>query len=442
MRRLYTLLLYPALPLVALVLAVRAWRERAAAAAPRGAWRERLGAGGGGASGGLWVHAVSVGEVQAAAVLIDALRGAGQAGQPGQPGQSITLSCTTPTARMRARALLPDIPVRYAPYDLPSAQRRCLMRLRPRVLVLMEGELWPNLLEQARRLRVPTVIASARLSARSARWYARLPGLLGPAMRSNVWVAAQSAADAQRFAALGVPAERLRVCGNIKFDRAVPRELIARGAALRAQYAAGRPVWAAGSVHPGELAIVLRAHRQVLAHCPQALLVLAPRHAYRFEEAATSLQQAGLPFQRRSQPLTGAPFAVLLLDTLGELMEFYAAADAAFVGGSLVNVGGHNLLEPAALGVPVVTGEQHFNSPDIARVLTEHGALQTVTDAASLAAQMQALLTDEALRAHQGERAREALQAHRGALAALLELMAPLRGPSVRGGVAADGRPQ
>jgi len=429
-RRLYTLLWYLLLPFVALAGLRRARREQAAGIAagalrPGLLWRERLARAPVGrppSHDTLWVHAASVGEVQLAAVLIGALL----AHSPRRP---IALSCQTATGRARARELLPDLPLRYAPFDLPGAVRRCFAQLRPSTLVLMETELWPNLLAEAARQRVPVVIASARLSARSVRGYQLLRGLLRPAIEANVWVAAQSAADAERFAALGVPPERLSVAGNLKFDRPAPLDASARGAALRAWLGA-RPVWVAGSTHPVEQAIVLEAHRRLCAHSPDALLVLAPRHPPRFEEAARQLQADTWRYRRRSRERAETPLPaacqVLLLDTLGELVDFYAAADVAFVGGSLVPVGGHNLLEPAALAVPLLAGPHQHNSPQVARLLAQLGALSIVGDAEQLTARLQALFASPALRREQGERARAALEQHRGALQSVVTLIAGL----------------
>jgi 3-deoxy-D-manno-octulosonic-acid transferase len=387
-RRLYTLLLYLALPVASLIIGVRGLRQRDY----WHGWRERFGFGRRRTGDGIWLHAVSIGEVQAAAVLIEALR-------ERLPGVEITLSCATPTARARGRALLPGVDVRYAPYDLPVTLRRCLAALRPRMLIVLETELWPNLLHEAQAAGLPILIASARVSARSAGIYQHLPGLLRPALSGAVWVAAQTHADALRFAALGVPAARLAVVGNIKFDRQLPPGLAERGALLRARYAAGRPVWVAGSTHDGEEQIVLEAHRQLCQRVPTALLILAPRHPQRFDAAAASVAAQGFSYMRRS---TGAAdgeranggYQVLLLDTLGELAEFYAAGDVAFVGGSLVAVGGHNLLEPAALGMPVLSGPEQFNSPELARVLSDAGALTIVHDAPGLAAALERLLAD------------------------------------------------
>jgi 3-deoxy-D-manno-octulosonic-acid transferase len=434
-RRLYTLLLYLALPFVSLIVAVRGLTNREYW---RG-WRERFGAGLPCAGGGIWVHAVSVGEVQAAAVLIDALA-------MRLPGVGITLSCATPTARLRARALLPDVVVSYAPYDLPGSVRRCLARLRPRLLIVLETELWPNLLHQTQCSGVPVLFASARVSERSAGRYQRVPGLLRAALAAGVWVGAQTEVDAQRFVALGVPPARVSVVGNIKFDRALPPGLPERGAQLRAHYGAGRPVWVAGSTHAGEEPIVLAAHRQLLGQQPRALLILAPRHPQRFAAAAASISAQGFRYLRRSADAAGddaprgdalpgdAPrgnasdgdYQVLLLDTLGELADFYAAADVAFVGGSLVPIGGHNLLEPAALGLPVLSGPAQFNAPQIAEALGAQGALTLVHDADELAAALARLLSDREARAVQGAAGRAVIEANRGALARLLRLVEEL----------------
>lgn len=412
MRRLYTLLLYLALPIASLIVGVRGLRARDYW---RG-WRQRFGFGPRRAGGGIWLHAVSVGEVQAAAVLIEALR-------ERAPGIEITLSCATPTARARGQALLPGVDVRYAPYDLPGSVRRCLAGLRPRMLIVLETELWPNLLHEAQAAGVPILIASARVSARSARIYQRLPGLLQATLAAGVWVAAQSDADAQRFAALGVPAARLAVAGNIKFDRRLASGLVQRGARLRARYAAGRPVWVAGSTHAGEEQIVLEAHRRLCQQQAAALLILAPRYPQRFEAAAASVAAQGFSCIRRSIEAADGAYQVLLLDTLGELAEFYAAADVAFVGGSLVAVGGHNLLEPAALGVPVLSGPEQFNSPELARLLSQQGALTIVHDAVQLAAALARLLADPQARATQGAAGRAVIAANAGALDRVLALI-------------------
>lgn len=416
MRRIYTLLLWLALPFVSIVVAWRGLRDRRYWQG----WCERFGAAPRSSGGGLWVHAVSVGEVQAALGLVGELRAA-------QPARALWLSSATPAGRARARAALPnEVTVSYAPYDLPWALRAALRRFRPALLIVIETEIWPNLLAECARAAVPVIFVSARVSERSTRRYQRFPGLVRPAFTAAVTIAAQSAADAARFVRLGVPAQRAIVCGNIKFDRLSDPEIAARGAALRARYAGQRFLWVAGSTHPGEEQAAVAAHAQLLDLQP-AVLVLAPRHAPRFEEVAALLRAQGMHFVRRSDPQANASAAdVVLLDSIGELNEFYAAADLAFVGGSLVGVGGHNLLEPAQLGVATLSGPHQFNAPEVASALLEAHAVRIVANAAELAAAVSALAGDPAARAALGHAGRAVVTANRGALTRVLALIEPL----------------
>jgi 3-deoxy-D-manno-octulosonic-acid transferase len=433
MRVLYTLLATLALPFASLVVLWRGLRERAYW---RG-WSARFGGGAElpGEARGLWVHAVSVGEVQAAMSLVTALRKA-------WPALPLAVTSATPAGRERAReAFAADaaVDVRYAPYDLPWAVRGALRRLRPGLLVIVETELWPNLLHECAREGMPVLVASARVSARSAARWTRFRGLLQPALGATVTVAAQSAADAGRFTSLGVPAARIHVCGNIKFDRTPGAAVRERALQLRARYAAARPMWVAGSTHPGEESAALEAHAALRTTHGDALLVLAPRHRPRFGEVATTLEASGLSWLRRSATArdpadaggaaaaaTASNAAVLLLDTIGELEDFYAAADVAFVGGSLVPIGGHNLLEPAALGVATLTGPYQHNAPDIARLLGDAGGLQFVGNGAELGAALLRLMSDEAARTRLATAAQAAVAANRGALAKILGLVSDL----------------
>jgi 3-deoxy-D-manno-octulosonic-acid transferase len=408
MRRVYTLLLWLALPLVSLSVAWRGLRQRDY----WHGWRERFGHGyrrRSDAERGLWLHAVSMGEVQAALPLVSALHAR---------GVRLLLSSATPTGRRRARtACSADIEVRYAPYDLPNAVRRVLTAARPRLRVVLETELWPNTLQACAAAGVPVLIASARLSERTLVRLLRWQGLLPPATLANLRIAAQTEADAARYRRLGVPAEAIRVCGNLKFDRQSPPELRERGATLRRTLASDRALWVAGSTHAGEEPAVLDAQREATAAGLRPLLVLAPRHPHRFAEVATQLQAAGWRFARRTD---GAGVAsdvdVLLLDTMGELSDFYAAADLAYVGGSLVPVGGHNLLEPAELGVAVITGPGHETAPEVHAALRSAGGLVTVADGAALAGQVTTLLADPAARHRLVAAADGVLAASRGSL--------------------------
>ncbi len=421
MRFFYLLAVYLAAPIISSILLWRGLRDRSY-------WRnfpERFGFGARLAPHGVWLHAVSVGEVQACAPLVSAL-------YRRHPGMPLTVTTFTPTGAARARALFGNLAhVRYVPYDLPGAVRRFFARVQPALAVIFETELWPNLYRECGRRRVPLVLASARISARSVGRYRRVGGLFRETLSQAKVVAVQAAGDAERFQALGADPANTHVTGNLKFDFELPEGLAARGARLREQFAPQRPLWVAGSTHGGgEEQAVVEAHRRVRAVHPQALLVLAPRHPPRFDEVAQLLTRAGVSFVRRSQGGDGAAAGgqceVLLLDSLGELLDFYAAADVAFVGGSLVPVGGHNLLEPAALGVPVLTGPSHHNSEEIARLLIARGAAQGIHDAAELGATVSALLADADARARMGAQGRASVEANRGALTKLLALIEPL----------------
>lgn len=420
-RKLYVAAVYVAAPAVSVLLAARGLRNRSY-------WRnfgERFGLGPCLAGSPIWVHAVSVGEVQAAAPLVTALRSR-------YPDTPVLVTTFTPTGAARARTLFGGTAeVRFLPFDLPGSVRRFLDRARPRLAVIIETELWPNLYRQCRLRRIPLVVASARMSRRSIERYRRLGALFRETVAGGVVIAAQGEGDAERFRALGAAAERTYITGNLKFDVTLPPDIGDRGRSLRDRYASDRAVWVAGSTHGGaEEEAVLEAHARVCTAHTGALLVLAPRHPNRFGDVATWLERQGIAFVRRSQSsVSDAPrrrYDVLLLDTLGELLDFYAAADVAFVGGSLVPIGGHNLLEPAALGLPVLTGPNYSNGEAIAHLLLECGAAEVVRSGVELGSRVAELLSDQALRRDMGERARAAVDRNRGALDKLMRLIASL----------------
>ena len=416
MRLVYGVLTRVAAPAVFAATLVRAAKDPAY----RTHLGERFGLGRRMAAPSLWLHAVSVGEVSAAAPLVRALRAR-------HPDMPFVLTTATPTGRAQAATLFgADVEVRFLPYDTAGSVRRFLARIRPRAAIIMETELWPNLLHACGRRGVPVLFASARLAASSVPRYRRFGALFSAGLR-NAWVAAQSSADAERFIALGARPARTQVVGNLKFDMRFAEAVAGEGRELRFRYLGARPVWTAGSTHEGEEELVLDAHAVLERAVRGALLVLVPRHPQRFEGVAALLERRGLVFDRRSRSETVRPEAqVLLLDTMGELTAFYAASDTAFVGGSLVPVGGHNLLEPAALGVPVITGPHTQNGAEIARLLIEAGGALEVVDAAALAEAARELLTDPALRERMGGRGRRFVEAHRGSLARLLALIEPL----------------
>ncbi|HEY6454593.1 MAG TPA: lipid IV(A) 3-deoxy-D-manno-octulosonic acid transferase [Steroidobacteraceae bacterium] len=370
----------------------------------------------------VWLHAASVGEVQAAAILVAGLR---------QRDAQLPLLITVTTAAglARARVLFESrgITVRYAPLDLPGSVRRFVQRVRPRLAIVLETEIWPNLFGACASAQVPLVLASARLSERSARRYRWVGSALRKSLAAVVQVAAQTPADAQRFADLGVPVSHIEVTGNLKADLAVPDSVPANGLRLRAHFAPHRPVWVAGSTHEIEEQQVLTAHRAVREALPQALLVLVPRHPRRFEAVAEWLRREQVDFARQScaDAVTDAT-QVLLVDAMGMLLDFYAAGDVAFVGGSLVAVGGHNLLEPAALGRPILTGPSHANAREVLQALLAAHAVCVVRDAAELGRAVTQLLRDADVRQRMGAQALQVVTQGRGSCARVLDLLPAL----------------
>jgi 3-deoxy-D-manno-octulosonic-acid transferase len=411
---LYRLALLLAVPLIPLRLLWRGRRER-------GYWQhwgERLALGPAPASGALWIHAVSVGEMRAAQPLIAALRQV-------HPGVPVLLTCMTPTGRATAESLYGSFArIVYLPYDYAWLVRRFLRHAKPRLCVLMETELWPNLIHAAARADVPLVLANARLSARSARGYARLRALTRACLERVALIAAQTEADAARLRSLG--AMTVQVTGNLKFDIAPPAEQLERGAAWRAAWGQ-RPVLLAASTREGEEAALLRAFADTAA--AEVLLVLVPRHPQRFDEVARLIEAAGLTCQRRSA-LDGVELKpetrVLLGDSLGELFAYYAACDVAFVGGSLMPLGGQNLIEAASVGRPVLVGPHTFNFAQATRNAVEAGAALRAENASELMQSAARLLRDEAARTAMGQMARTFAQSHRGATQRMLTLIEPL----------------
>jgi 3-deoxy-D-manno-octulosonic-acid transferase len=371
--------------------------------------------------GCLWVHAVSVGEVQAAAGLIQELRRRA-------PDIAVVITTVTPTGAQRARTLFGES-VRhcYLPYDLPGPVRRFLDRIRPRVAIILETEIWPTLYHELGRRRIPLVMASARVSTRSVDRYRRMTSLFRDTLSHGIVIGAQSPADAERFRAIGAAPERVRVTGNVKFDLEIPRPTIEAGRDFRTGCAATRPVWIAGSTHEGEEEAALAAHEQIRARHPAALLLLVPRHPQRFEAVRALLRRRGHSFvQRSAGERPGPEHDVFLVDTLGELQMFYAAADVAFVGGSLVPVGGHNLLEPAVLGVPVLSGPHTHNAPDIAELLLQAGALGIVRGNDELAQRVADYFDDPGSARRDGVAGQQTVAQSRGAVRRLVEMVEPL----------------
>ncbi len=405
-RRLYTALLYLALPVILL----RLWWRGRKVPAYRQRWRERLGFVPRSGAPALWIHGVSVGETVAIAPLVELLLAR-------HPDLPLLLTTTTPTGSQRVRALFGDrVQHVYCPWDLPAALARFLRRTRPLGCIIVETELWPNLVHACHDAGVPVLLANARLSARSARGYARFAALTRPMLQDLDRVVAQHDSDGARFAALGLPAQKLSVSGSIKFDIETRPQWLEAGKRFREQWG-DRPVLVAGSTHEGEDAALLQALTDLRGQFPDLLLVLVPRHPERFDAVYRLCCDAGWSVVRHSgQGLQKTAVDVYLVDTMGELMGFYAAADIAFVGGSLVPRGGHNPLEPAALGKPVLMGQQVFNFQAICDALDGAGGLTRVADGPALTLALQHLLADTALRERQGAAASDFVAQNRGAL--------------------------
>ncbi|HSN19530.1 MAG TPA: lipid IV(A) 3-deoxy-D-manno-octulosonic acid transferase [Usitatibacter sp.] len=365
----------------------------------------------------IWIHAVSVGETRAAAPLVEALA-------KRCPGHRILLTHMTPTGRATGEALFGDAVERaWLPYDLRFAVRRFLAHFRPELGVILETEVWPRLLEECRRAGVPVVLANGRLSERSARRYARLPSLARWAFGSLAGVAAQTEADARRFASLG--AREVAVTGNVKFDMDVPDAMRHRGREFRARFGAARPVWVAGSTREGEEALLLDAFAR-LQDAGDALLVLVPRHPQRFEEVARLAAARGFAVARRSEESRIAAEArVLVGDSMGEMLAYYEAADVVIMGGSLLAFGSQNLIEACALGRPVIVGPHTYNFEEASEGAITAGAAIRVADAAAALREAARLAADPLRRRAMGEKALAFVAAHRGAVSRLLDWLEP-----------------
>jgi 3-deoxy-D-manno-octulosonic-acid transferase len=414
-RGLYSLLWNAAVPLAPLRLAWRGRREPG--------YRELIGERYGRYRGiapprVLWVHAVSLGETRAAAPLVERLR-------RGYPDATILVTHMTATGRAAGRDLFGDsVRQAWLPYDAPFAVRRFLAHFRPCAGLIMETELWPNVIALARESNVPLYLVNARMSAKSARLYAAFPALTRPMFAALAGVAAQTDADAARLAALGAP--QPVVTGNLKFDAAAAtHDADALARALKLRFGETRPTWMAASTRDGEEALIVDA----LAANPlpaNALTVIVPRHPQRFAAVADLLRERAIPFARRSDntPVTD-DIAVVLGDSIGEMAAYYRTADVAFIGGSLVPLGGQNLIEPIGLGIPTIVGPHMFNFADATEKALTAGAAVEVADANALVATLAALLADAPRRQAMHDAALAFHAAHRGAADRLMTWLAP-----------------
>ncbi|MEZ5538509.1 MAG: lipid IV(A) 3-deoxy-D-manno-octulosonic acid transferase [Pseudomonadales bacterium] len=417
-RLLYTFVFSLLLPIIVLHLLWRSLR----APAYRLRWRERFGCFSAPAFHAnqpvIWLHAVSVGETLAAVPLVKKLR-------HDNPDWQWVITTTTPTGSERVRASFGDTVFHvYAPYDLPIFLRNFLQRTQPQCAIVMETELWPNMLHSCKQRNIPVIIANARLSEKSARGYKKVAPLTHKMLNDVALVAAQQHTDGVRFMHLGLPRENLVVTGSIKFDLVIDATTREKAAALREQWSLNhtRKILLAASTHLGEDEIILQAFQQIRATQPDLLLVIVPRHPERFDSVSKQCAAAGFSVVRRSyNTVPTSNIDIVIGDTIGELLVFYGAADIAFVGGSLVPVGGHNLIEPAAWACPVISGSHLFNFSEVEKLLCDNRALAIADNAEQIATQVTQWLSDESARRAFGERGKAVADSNRGALAKLCE---------------------
>jgi len=359
----------------------------------------------------IWIHAVSVGEIQASRPLVEHLN-------QHYPDYQILVTTVTPTGAASAVLIYGGIiQHRYFPYDLPGAVTRFLTTVKPVILLILETEIWPNLYRQCRLANIPVLLLNARLSERSLRGYRLLKSLTRRTLQDTSCIAAQSNADAQRFIKAGAPANQVMVMGNLKFDINIAASVVEQGAVIRRNFMVNRPIWIAASTHQGEESLLLDALTIVRESLPDSLLVIAPRHPERFQTVIDLCVKRGFQTVSYSHKDAYEPdVQVFVLDTLGQLPMYYAAADIAFVGGSLVPVGGHNMLEPACLGLPVLTGSYLFNFNEIASLLANVDALIQVTNAEQLASKVLALFSDGNQRYNMGLRAKQVVLENQGSI--------------------------
>ncbi len=415
LRYFYSFCFYLALPFILLRLLYKSRRIQGY----RRRWRERLGwFTPPSQTGGIWVHAVSVGETIASVPMIKQL-------QQQYPNKPLIITSMTPTGSERVRALFNDKVFHvYVSYDFPGAVKRFLKKVQPDILILMETELWPNCLHYCAKQNVPVLLANARLSERSYKSYCYIKPLATTMLKQITYIGAQAQPDAERFIGLGADPARVTVTGSMKFDMAVPADVQQQATELRASLGVNRHIWIAASTHEGEEEQVLAALQKIRQRIPDALLILVPRHPERFTKVEALCQKQGYQVVRRSQQQPCLPSTDIYLgDTMGELLLQYAVSDVAYIGGSLVPIGGHNMLEPAALGVPSITGRYNFNFTTIVQLLEAAGGLKRINDSDELADAVVAWLNDKAAALQAGEQALAVVAAHRGAVAAHLRMV-------------------
>ncbi|OIZ99505.1 3-deoxy-D-manno-octulosonic acid transferase [Rickettsiella grylli] len=416
MRFIYTVIFYLALPFIL----VRLWIKNRKNPQGLQFWHERLGL-----SlrcplppGGIWVHAVSVGESLTAIPLIKQI-------QHRYPFIPIIVTNETATGAERIRRVFGNsVTQLYFPYDLPLILKNFFKLLQPQLLILLETELWPNLLAACRRYKVPVALINARLSRQSANSYRRIGPLVRAMLQNINVIAAQFQKDADRFMDLGFPSQKIHITGSLKFDITLPANLIEKAQALRKTWGENRLVWIAASTHGGEEALVLRAFSHVRQFFPDLLLISVPRHVDRADQLEQLYRRQNYSVSKRSHyPLDLSDTDILIGDTMGELFTFYASADLAFVGGSFVKKGGQNPLEPAAVGLPILTGPYTFNFSTITEQLKQRNAEIQVNDVTELAEQVIFLLSNPMRCRQMGQEAKKFVEENKGSVLKQMQLI-------------------
>lgn len=418
MRYLYSAMCYLSVPVV---LTRLLWRSRKNPGY-RQRWGERFGfLPDGVPQNCLWIHAVSVGETLAAVPLVKGF-------QQKHPDVPVLVTTMTPNgAKQVVTSFGQTARHVYIPYDLPSAIQRFVNKIHPKMLIIMETELWPNLLHICQKQQIPVLLANARMSERSANNYSRFPIIVRPMLQALTELAVQTSVEADRFKMLGAPADRIEITGTVKFDIVISDEIRQRGKQFRGKCGVDRPVFIAASTHAGEDEIILEAFAQIRKQLPNALLLLTPRHPERAEDVAALCKKRGFSLVIHSEnPTITQDIAIYLTDVIGQLLVLYAASDVAFVGGSLIPTGGHNVLEPAALGLPVITGPHMFNFTESERLLREASSLWQINNAEELANKVIQLLQDPVARQKAATAGLQVIEKNRGAVQKHLQIIEKL----------------
>ena len=418
MRFIYTLVIYLLIPFVLLRLFflglnIPAYRTR---------WQERFGffSWENKDKPVLWVHAVSVGEVNAATPIINFFL-------EQYPQYQILVTTVTPTGAYTIKQNFGnDVTHLYLPYDLPFSIKKFINTINPSILITMETEIWPNLYNVCEFSNIPILIVNARLSEKSSKGYRLVSGLMKQTLMKVNMIAAQTKKDAERFISFGADKDKVFVTGNLKFDITVPHSITEEAESLKRYFSVNRPIWIAASTQEGEEEIVIKAHKKILIEYPDAILILAPRHPERVNKVAILCESADIKFVKRTeQRRFSKDLNAYILDTLGELQLHYAASQIAFVGGSLVNTGGQNMMEPASLGLPVISGLHTYNFKEITELLSEQEALISVSNEQELANEVCKLLSDANLRHNIGEKAQQVIEKNKGNIDRLIEIVEP-----------------